>query len=145
MEVRLLGVVELRLDGRSVPLGAVKQRAVLAMLALHPNAPVSSDRLMDGLWGEHHPASALKMVQLYVSQRRKRLQGAGAVIVTRGRGYELQLADGQVDAIRFERLLEQDRAREALGVWRGEALTDLADEPFAAAEIRRLDELRVRT
>jgi DNA-binding SARP family transcriptional activator len=84
------------------------------------------------------------MVQLYVSQLRQLFDGGGALIVTRGRGYELQLVHGAVDAIEFERLLEQDRGREALALWHGEPLADLADAPFAAPEIRRLGELRVR-
>ena len=84
------------------------------------------------------------MVQLYVSHLRPLLDGSGARIVTRGRGYELQLPDDEVDAVRFERLLDESRAREALALWRGDALADLADEPFAAAEIRRLEELRLR-
>ena len=84
------------------------------------------------------------MVQLYVSQLRRLFAGDGAEIVTRGRGYELRLTDGAIDAVEFERLLEQDRGRDALALWHGEPLADVADEPFAAAEIRRLDELRVR-
>ena len=64
--------------------------------------------------------------------------------MTHGRGYALELADGEIDAVRAERLLEQSRPREALALWRGEPLADLADEPFAAAEIRRLEELRLR-
>ncbi len=144
MELRLLGPVEARIDGRPVALGTPKQRALLAMLALDLGRTVSADRLIDGLWGEQPPPSAQKMVQLYVSQLRRLLDGNGAQIVTRGRGYELLLDDGEVDAIRFERLVEEDRAREALALWRGEALADVADEPFAAAQIRRLDELRVR-
>ncbi len=144
MELRLLGPVEARLDGHSIALGAPKQRAVLAMLALEVGRTVSVDRLAEGLWGEQPPTSAPKMVQLYVSHLRRLLEGNGAQIVTRGRGYELQLADGEVDAVRFEQLVEQSRAREALALWRGAALADVADEPFAAAEIRRLDELRLR-
>ena len=64
--------------------------------------------------------------------------------MTRGRGYELQLPDDDVDAVRFEHLVEERRAREALALWRGEPLADVADEPFAAAEIRRLEDLRLR-
>ena len=144
MDLRLLGPVEVRVDGRTVALGAPKQRAVLAMLALQVGRTVSADHLVEGLWGEQPPPSAPKMVQLYVSQLRRLLDGNGARIVTHGRGYELQLPGDEVDVIRFERMLEQDRAREALALWRGEALADVADEPFAAAEIRRLDELRAR-
>jgi YVTN family beta-propeller protein len=114
------------------------------MLALRVGRTVSADRLAEGLWGEQPPASAPKMVQLYVSQLRRLLDADGAGIATRGRGYELQLEHGVIDAVAFERLLEQSRAREALALWRGQALADVADEPFAAAEIRRLDELRMR-
>ncbi|HET8988257.1 MAG TPA: AfsR/SARP family transcriptional regulator, partial [Humibacillus sp.] len=144
MDLFLLGPIEARLDGRPIELGARKQRAVLAMLALEVGRTVSADRLAEGLWGEQPPPSSAKMVQVYVSQLRHRLNGNGAQIVTRGRGYELRLSDGGVDAVRFAQLIEEERAREALALWRGEALTDIADEPFAASEIRRLDELRLR-
>ena len=146
MEVRLLGPVEASVEGRGVPLGAAKQRAVLAMLALRANGTVLLDELMEGLWGEHPPATASKMVQQYVSQLRRVLgddNGEAAEILTRGRGYELRIAPEQVDAERFQRLLSDGAAREALALWRGPALADVADEPFAAAEIRRLDELRL--
>ena len=84
------------------------------------------------------------MVQLYVSHLRPLLEGSGASIVTRNGGYELQLSGDEVDVVRFERLLDESRAREALALWRGDALADVAGEPFAASEIRRLDELRLR-
>jgi DNA-binding SARP family transcriptional activator len=144
IDLRLVGPIEARHGERPIALGAPKQRAVLAMLALEVGRTVSVDRLADGLWGEQPPASAPKMVQLYVSQLRRLLDGGSTEIVTRGRGYELRLTDGAVDAVEFERLLEQDRARDALALWRGEPLADVADEPFAAAEIRRLGELRMR-
>jgi YVTN family beta-propeller protein len=143
VDLHLLGPVEALLDGRPIALGAPKQRAVLAMLALREGHTVSADRLAEGLWGEHPPASAPKMVQLYVSHLRRLLDGNGAEIVTHGRGYELRLVDGDVDAVQFARLLDEARPREALALWRGEALADLVDEPFAAAEIRRLDGLRL--
>ena len=75
------------------------------------------------------------MVQGYVSQLRKALaaSGDGAEIVTRGRGYELRLGAGEVDARRFERLVAEGAPREALALWRGPPLDDVADEPFAAA------------
>jgi DNA-binding SARP family transcriptional activator/tetratricopeptide (TPR) repeat protein len=153
MEVRLLGLVEVGVDGRALALGGSKQRAVLAMLALRANTPVSVDQLVEGLWGEQPPRSAPKMVQSYVSQLRKLLDGRSGRIVTRGRGYELRLPEDSVDALRFERLVaaaERDEgislgiALEALSLWRGPPLDDLADEPFAAGEIRRLEELWVR-
>src|SRR3954454_23534924 len=144
MDVHLLRPVEARLDGWPIALGAPKQRAVLAMLALQVGRTVSVDRLAEGLWGERPPPSAAKMVQLYVSQLRRLVAGTGAEIVTRGRGYELRLADGEVDAVSFERLLQQARPREALALWRGEPLCDVVDAPFAAAEVRRLEALRLR-
>jgi DNA-binding SARP family transcriptional activator len=144
VDVRLLGPVEARVGDQPLELGPRKQRAVLAMLALQVGRTVPAHRLAEGLWGDERPPSAQKMVQLYVSHLRRVLEGNGARIVTRGGGYELQLGDGAVDATRFEELLDAGRAREALGLWRGEALADVADEPFAAAEIRRLDELRLR-
>jgi class 3 adenylate cyclase len=153
MEVRLLGPIEAGVDGRRLVLGGAKQRAVLAMLALRANTPVSVDQLVEGLWGERAPQSAPKMVQSYVSQLRKLLHDGDAQIVTRGRGYELRLPEDSVDALRLERLVaaaERDagaargEVREALSLWRGPPLDDLADEPFAAAEIRRLEELWLR-
>src|SRR5215217_1700069 len=153
MEIRLLDLVELRLHGDHVALGAAKPRAVLAMLALHANERVSADRLAEGLWGEQPPPSAAKMVQIYVSRVRKLLDGGAAEIVTRGRGYELRIPPDCVDALRFERLVEaasRNRGHtngalwEALSLWRGPPLDDLADEPFAVAEIHRLEELWLR-
>ena len=152
MEIRLLGAIEASVNDGAVALGPPQQRAVLAMLALQVNRTVSTDRLIEGLWDERAPASAHKLVQLYVSHLRKLLDGCDAEIVTRGRGYELQLAADRVDAARFERLVTaaadadapNGEARAALALWRGTALADLADEPFAGAEIRRLEELRMR-
>jgi len=153
IQIRLLGLVEVSLDGRPVALGGSKQRALLALLALNVNAPVSTDQLIEGLWDEFAPPSAVKMVQLYVSQVRRLLDGGDGVIVTRGRGYELRLPADAVDAVRFERLVAEasgtdERASalagEALALWRGRPLDDIADQPFAGAEIRRLDEQWLR-
>jgi ABC-type transport system substrate-binding protein/DNA-binding SARP family transcriptional activator/DNA-binding beta-propeller fold protein YncE len=144
VDLRLLGPLEVCFEDGPVELGPRKQRAVLAMLALEPGTTVSGDHLAEGLWGDRLPASAPKMIQLYVSRLRRVLDRDGVRIVTHGRGYELQLADEEsVDAVRFERLIGT-RPRDALALWRGGALADLADEPFAAAEIRRLEELRLR-
>src|SRR5215207_8701719 len=120
MHLQLLGPIEARLDDRPLQLGAPKQRALLAMLALHVNRAVSTDRLAEGLWGEEPPASAAKMVQLYVSQLRRALDGDGAAIVTHGRGYELRLEPDRVDAARFERLVDARQPRAALALWRGD-------------------------
>ena len=132
------------MSDRSLSVRASRARC-LAMLALNAGSPVSAERLIDGLWGEQPPATAAKMVQVYVSQLRKALaaSGDGAEIVTRGRGYELRLGTGDVDARRFERLVAEGAPREALALWRGPPLDDVATEPFAALEIRRLQELRL--
>ena len=152
MEIRLLGPVELVVDGASVPVAGTKLRAVLAMLALDANRPVSADRLMEGLWGEELPASAGKMVQHYVWQLRRLMPADhGAEVVTRGRGYELRVDPERVDVLRVERLVADATeagvsgaaAREALGLWRAPPLADVADQPFAAVEIGRLEELRL--
>ena len=111
------------------------------MLALHSGSVVPSERIVEGLWGEEPPASATKLVQLHVSHLRKAI-GNGA-IVTRGHAYELQLGPDDLDVHRFEQLVERGMPREALALWRGPALDDVSAEPFAATEIRRLEELRL--
>src|SRR3954452_6255554 len=105
MQIRLLGLGGAPRDGHPRPVGGAKPRALLAILALHANAPVSSDRLIEGLWGERPPATAHKLVQVLVSQLRKQLGDADVEIVTRGRGYELRMDPDDVDALLFERLL----------------------------------------
>jgi len=144
MDIRLLGPVEVDVEGRPVPLGAAKQRALLAVLALHANRAVAAEDLIEALWGEPPPATAPKMVQQYVSQLRKLLRNGGAAeIVTRGRAYELRVAPAVVDVRRFEGLVADGAEREGLALWRGPPLADIADEPFAAAAIRRLEEQRL--
>jgi DNA-binding SARP family transcriptional activator len=155
MQIRLLGHLEATVDGRPVALGGPKQRAILAMLALKANRTVSADALIAGLWDGNAPASAAKMVHNYVWRLRGGVaDDGGARIVTHGRGYELQIEPELVDVCRFERLLAEAgraaeaglpaaAAREALALFRGEPLADVADEPFAGEEIRRLQELRL--
>src|SRR5215470_15922558 len=147
MDFRILGPLEVAGDGAPLVLGAVQQRAVLAVLVLHRGEVVSTDRLIDELWGERPPAAAAKTVQVYVSQLRKAL-GAG-VIVTQGRGYRLAADPEQVDAVRFGALAGGDAARArqrlcaALGLWRGEPLAEFTYERFAQGEIGRLREARL--
>ena len=155
IEFRVLGSLEVVDQDGPVALGGPKQRALLAILLLHRGEPVSSDRLIDEIWGGEPPASANKIVQGYVSNLRKVL-GDG-LLVTEGRGYVLRVEPGQLDVDRFETLVAQGREareqgdaltavavlREALAVWRGPALADFAYEPFAQAEIARLEESRL--
>jgi predicted ATPase/class 3 adenylate cyclase len=155
MDFRILGPLE-ALDGaRAVALGGRKRRAVLAVLLLHPNETLSGERLIDELWGETPPANALKTLQVHVSRLRKTLPAD--VLVTREHGYQLQVGPDDLDAERFARLVDEGRAEQsagrperalaafeaALALWRGAPLADLAYEPFAQAEIGRLEELRV--
>jgi DNA-binding SARP family transcriptional activator len=155
LEFRILGPFEVVEQQRPVVLGGPRQRALLAILLLRRGEVVSSERLIDQLWGESPPASAAKTLQVYVSHLRKAL--GNEVLLTRGGGYLLAAAPGQVDAERFEAMVADARhaladgdaagAREllgsALGLWRGEALADLAYEPFAQGEIARLEEARL--
>src|SRR5215210_3376856 len=155
MDFRILGPVEV-LDGtRPLPLGGPKRRAVLAALLLHPNETLSSERLIDELWGESAPPTSGKTLQAHVSRLRKALPAD--VLVTRGHGYERRVEPDRVDSHRFERLVEVGRAELAaerpepalralekgLSLWRGAPLADLAYEAFAQAEIARLEDLRV--
>ena len=91
MQIHLLGPVEVSSDNGSVALGGPKPRGLLAMLALDAGSTVAAERLIDGLWGDDPPASATKMVQLYVSQLRKAMAAHGEpdAIGTRGRAYQL--------------------------------------------------------
>lgn len=152
----VLGPVVAFEDDRALALGAPRQRALLAMLLLDAGRPVSVDRIVDGLWADSPPATVQKMVQLYVSRLRREL--GPSVIRTTARGYQLDLGDGVLDLIRFRELVEGSRAtagtdaeaavaglREALGLWRGEALADILSEPFARTAAASLEELRLAT
>jgi DNA-binding SARP family transcriptional activator/tetratricopeptide (TPR) repeat protein len=160
VEFRLLGPLEAVVDGASVTLGPPQQRALLALLLLNANEVVSRDRIVDELWGERPPVTATKLVQLYVSALRKVLEPGrerGDVLLTRPPGYLLRVQEGGFDLERFERLVGDGRAalaagapeaagqrlREALAIWRGPPLADLAFAPFAQAQIARLEELRL--
>ena len=137
-----------------MPLGGAKQRALLAMLVLHADAPISAERLAVGLWGEEAPAAAVKTVQVYVARLRATLEEPG-VIDTSAAGYSLRVET--LDADRFfalaadgERALDEGRPeqaaallRDALGLWRGPVLADLAAWSFADGEVARLEELRL--
>ena len=122
LEFRILGPGEVVRDGRPVPLGGAKQRALVADLTLHANEVVSADRLIDDLWGEEPPGTASHMLHVYVSRLRKALEDHGRdVLVTRPPGYELKLEPpDELDATRFEARVR--RGAEALGTRPAEAL-----------------------
>src|SRR5438105_13349176 len=141
MEFGILGPLEVRDGGRLVELSRRKHRALLAVLVLHAGQAVSADRLIEDLWGESPPRTAKDALQNYVSLLRKTL--GTDVLSTRDAGYVLDIRPEQVDLTRFESLAAAARAaadaearaeklREALGLWRGPPLADLAYEPFAA-------------
>jgi YVTN family beta-propeller protein len=155
IEFRVLGSLEVVDRDGPLALGAPKQRALLAVLLLRRGEPVSSDRLIDEVWGDQPPATATKLVHGYVSSLRKVL-GDG-LLLTEGRGYVLRVLPGQLDVDRFEALVARGREaleggdpltaatvlRDGLAVWRGPALADFAYEPFAQPEIARLEESRL--
>lgn len=160
--IRVLGSCAAERGGEAVPLGGRRQRAVLARLVAARGQVVSVDRLVDDLWQEAAPAQAVTSLQAYVSNLRRLLEPGRAprtpakLLVSSPPGYALQLPDGAVDAWRFERLLDEARAAhetdphaaqrqltEALELWQGPAYAEFADDPWAAAEVLRLAELRV--
>ena len=161
MLFRILGPLGVEYDGGSVPIGSPLQRRLLAVLLVHARTVVSADRLVDVLWGEQPPADAKQGLWTCVSRLRDALDAptggaAGEVLVTRPPGYLLAVDAEQIDAGRAERMLAEaagiaaDRPRaageiltQALSLWRGPALVEFADAPFAAAEAARLEELRL--
>ncbi|MBD0348429.1 MAG: AAA family ATPase [Thermoleophilia bacterium] len=141
MEFRILGRLEVLDGGRSLHIGAAKQRALLAVLVLNANRVVSTDQLIEALWGERAPGTAHKALQVYVSQLRKTL--GRDRILTCAVGYELRVEPGELDLERFERLASEGKLVEALALWRGAPLADFVYEPFAQTEIARLEERRL--
>src|SRR5215203_750922 len=116
MEFRILGPLEVAEHGSGLEIGRGKERSVLAILILHANRVVSSERLIDELWGDVPPATAAKSVQVYVSRLRKALASNGSrgslngVLLTHGGGYALRVEPGQLDAACFQQgLTEADR------------------------------------
>ena len=156
---RILGPLEVSADGRVIEIGGPKQQALLAILLLRANEPVPRDALVHDLWGGQPPAGAQGSLDVYVSRLRRALGAVtnGPVVMTRPGAYCLRIADEQLDARRFERLVEEGRSalaanapgpaaaslRAALQLWRGNALGDLGDQPFAQVEAARLEELRL--
>jgi predicted ATPase/DNA-binding SARP family transcriptional activator len=154
LQVAILGSVELRVDGRPVAIAGGKPRALLALLTLHAPEPVSADAAADALWSAN---ASLRTLQVTVSRLRRSMRTAAAALETLPTGYRLALEHEAIDAHRFERLTREGaRARaggelrvarrlldEALALWRGSPLSDVAFEAFAQGEIARLEELRL--
>jgi DNA-binding SARP family transcriptional activator len=165
IDVRLLGSFEVQRAGAPLALGGYRQRAVLAILALAPNEPISADVLAERLWSGAPPKGASGTLQAYVSNLRRVLEpnraprAAAAVLTSTSNGYLLVLPDAARDIDRFEddsaaarRALAAGDATSALGLaqralaqWRGSALSDFAAEQFAAADILQLEEARLQT
>jgi DNA-binding SARP family transcriptional activator/WD40 repeat protein len=163
MEFRVLGPLEVASDGRSELLLTGRPLRILAVLLVHANEVVSTDRLLDAAWSdEPMPAGGVGTLRTNVSRLRKALgpldgrDASAERVVTRGTGYFLQVGADELDSTRFEQLLvraEGEVARndprtalatldEAVALWRGDAYADFADEDWARAEAVRLEELR---
>jgi predicted ATPase/DNA-binding SARP family transcriptional activator len=160
LQIELLGPVEARVDGRAVPLGGPRPRALFALLALMGGRVVTTDRLIDELWGEDPPGRARNTLQIHISRLRKALAEAGADggrLVTQAGGYLLDVRPGERDVDRWQRALDaaqraradgeprvaRDRVEEALGVWRGQPLEGVNTNSLLAAERARLEEERL--
>ena len=156
MDFRILGPLEVSHDGRAVPVTGTRQRELLALLLLDAGRVVSSDRLMEELWGAKQPTAGSTALRVRVSQLRKALKSGGDdMLVTRPPGYALLVPRDGLDLWRFERALDEgeralranpqralDALTQALAEWRGAPLVDVAHAPFAQAATVRLEELR---
>jgi DNA-binding SARP family transcriptional activator/Mrp family chromosome partitioning ATPase len=167
VQVAVLGPVEARREGEPVSLGSLKQRALLAALALSGGRPVPVDTIVDLLWGDFPPPAVAASLQSYVAGLRRALEpqrerrAPASVLVTVGPGYALRLPPDSLDAARFDRLVVEqhrrvsgtlsaaeladaaERLEEALSLWRGEPYAELEDAPTVVAERARLGELRL--
>jgi YVTN family beta-propeller protein len=159
LEFRILGPLEVVRGRQALALGSPKQRALLGLLLVHANEPIGRQRLIEELWGDAAPKTVNAVLNTYLSRLRRLLAYGTAeqVLATDTAGYVLRVPPDAIDVRRFEALLERGRQelagreaeqasatlREALALWRGRPLADLAFEPFAQSEIARLDELRL--
>jgi predicted ATPase/DNA-binding SARP family transcriptional activator len=156
MEFAILGPLEVRDGPAPVRVPGAKERALLADLLVNAGRVVPADRLVEDLWGDDPPGNPANTLQGRVSALRRALGPAGGALATRPPGYVLEAGPEQVDAGRFERLVAEATAaaagegpraarqlEEALGLWRGPALAEFADQPWAQAEAARLEELRL--
>lgn len=137
LEIRLLGPLEVSVDGVAVSVGGPKPRMLLATLALHEGRTVSTDQLVEVLWPRHRPRSATANLQTYISSLRV-LLGPGR-LQTRPPGYRAVLSADELDLRRFQELLDAGtELTAALALWRGEPVEDLPREPFWQAQIDAL-------
>jgi DNA-binding SARP family transcriptional activator len=155
MQVRILGPFQVEEAGRRIAIGGVRQRAVLADLALHANEVVPSEQLLVDLWGEDSPPSAANALQAAISRLRRVLPRSR--LLTTAPGYSLRIFPAELDVRQFEQLLAEGRDAlaagnaadaagtldQALSLWRGPPLADFRYEPFAQAEIARMEELQL--
>jgi DNA-binding SARP family transcriptional activator len=160
VEFRILGPLEVEREGRAVVFAGEQSRTLLCLLLINRTQALSADRLVDALWGDPMPPRATKRLQVAISRLRTSLESDGAEVVRSERlGYRLDVRPGALDADRFEQLATRGETcllagesrqaaatlADALRLWRGPALADVADASFAQNEIRRLEELRLAT
>ena len=157
LEYRILGAIEVVRDGHNLRLERPRERALLALLVLSANRVVTADALAEDLWAGAPPPTAANTLRVYISRLRQALGEDGEALWTRPPGYLLRVENDAVDALRFEAMCTRGRhlaaagdhaeaarvLREALGLWRGPALAEVADAPNARAEAARLEEARL--
>ncbi|MEU0883349.1 BTAD domain-containing putative transcriptional regulator [Lentzea sp. NPDC005914] len=163
MEFHVLGPLTVLRDGQPLPVGGTKLRALLAVLLIHAGKPVTSDALIEELWGDQPPTTAQNTLQTYIRQLRqllepdRRARQEPKIVRTVSCGYQLDVRLDQIDSERFEHCVSEGRAAlqagraqaakavlvEGLRLWRGRVFAELADVPAAVQEARRLDQLRL--
>ncbi|MDJ0792569.1 MAG: BTAD domain-containing putative transcriptional regulator, partial [Acidimicrobiia bacterium] len=160
LSFEVLGPFQVRIGGEPIQIASYKQRSLLALLLMNANTVVSSDRLIDEIWGEQASKSRQNALWVHLSGIRKALANGdtdeSSRLVTRSPGYLLRVEDDEVDALAFEKLVREGVAlsatdpdagslvlSEALALWKGHAYQDFAYEEWAQDEVRRLEESRV--
>jgi len=157
MEIRVLGPLEIvSSTGEITPVRRAKPATLLAVLVIHARAQVNLDHLLEALWGEAQPATAIKTLQTYVAQIRRLLGDERDMLTTTAAGYLLDIPDRMIDARRFEQLVRQGQEQlpsapsaaqrgfaAALALWRGPPYSDFAFAEFARSETSRLEEVRL--
>ena len=105
MEFRILGSIEAEDDGRTLDLGGLRERTLLARLLLSANHVVSADRIAEDLWSGSPPAHSTATLRVYISRLRRVLGRHAGTLLTQAHGYRLNVGKDQLDAARFERLV----------------------------------------